>query len=287
VVVFDSGTGNTNNQYHDEFVTPGKSAINQGLAINPFEILLLRTTMGRLLVANNADNGSNQAAGEAFRATVNQELSKSRERIGHAFTHLPDYATQEGNFFLFAHIYLPHVPFLYGPNGKELEYHGDPNVNWFLVHPENYAESYGYQIDYLNRVVLETIDRIQQSSKKPVVIILQADHGDDFLLDWNNPTADGVDARSSILNAIYFSDRAYEDLYPSMTPVNTFRMVFNHWFGTRYPLLKDKTLFHEHPVSETYGSRLEFHDACETYNICLPEISNYGVSQSGEGASRP
>jgi len=270
VVVFDSGTGNTNNQYYDTFVTPGESATRQTLAINPFEILLLRTTLGRLLVASNEDNSHNKSAGEAFRASVNQELARSRERINHAFTHLPDYAAQKGNFFLFAHIYSPHVPFLYGPDGEELEYHGDPNVNWYLVHPDHYAEYYGYQIDYLNKTVLETIDRIQQSSTKPVVIILQADHGDDFLLDWEHPTSDGVDARSSILNAIYYSDGSYEDLYRSMTSVNTFRLVFNHWFGTRYPVLQDKTLFHPHPVSATYGSRLEFQDACETYEICLP-----------------
>ena len=232
VVIYDSGTGNTNNQYSDQFITPGRTTESPGTAIMPFEILLLRTTLGRLLLASDNGNGDQAAAGQTFRASVNQELTRSRERIRHAFAHLPDFATHEGNFYLFAHIYLPHVPFLYGPDGEALEYHGDPNVNWYLVHPDHYAEYYGFQIDYLNKAVLATIDRIQQTSTKPVVIIIQADHGDDFLLDWSNPSADGVAARSSILNAIYYSDRSYEDLYKSMTSVNTFRLVFKHWFGT-------------------------------------------------------
>jgi hypothetical protein len=279
VVVFDSGTGNTNNQYSDEFVAPAGAAAAQAPGINPFEILLLKTTMVRLMVGQSDEAAGPGASEDAFRVTVNQELAVRRGRIRHLFMHLPDYATQQGDFFLFAHVYLPHIPFLYGPNEAELDYHGDPNVNWYVVPPDNYAEYYGYQLDYLNRTVLETIDQIQQSSGKPLVIILQADHGDDFMLDWDHPSSQGVAVRSSILNAIYFSDRSYEDLYSSMTPVNTFRLVFNHWFGARYPLLQDKTFFHEHPVTTTYGSRLVFQDACETYNVCSPLNTNLSSSR--------
>jgi hypothetical protein len=43
----------------------------------------------------------------------------------------------------------------------------------------------------------------------------------------------------SILNAYYFSDGPPRELYDSITPVNTFRVVFNHYFNANMPLLKD------------------------------------------------
>jgi hypothetical protein len=32
-----------------------------------------------------------------------------------------------------------------------------------------------------------------------------------------------------------------DDFYPSISPVNTFRVIFNNYFGTNLPLLKDQT----------------------------------------------
>ncbi len=270
IVVFDSGTGNTNDQSADLFLTPDPASAARAPDVNPFEVLLIRTTMARLMIGQAADTASDAPAADSVRESVNHELALRRERISFAFSHLPDFAENPDAEFVFAHIYSPHIPFLYGPSGETLQYHGDPTVNWFLVRPDKYVEYYGYQLDYLNRSILETIDRIQQSSTGPVVIILQSDHGDDFLLDWKNPTARGVAARSGILNAIYFSDRSYEMLYPSISPVNTFRVVFDEWFAARYELLRDSTYYHEHPVFTTYGSKLRFYDSCVSFGICPP-----------------
>ena len=55
---------------------------------------------------------------------------------------------------------------------------------------------------------------------------------------------DGVpETRMSILNALYINDRAKGDLYQAITPVNTFRVIFNNYFGTEYPLLEDRSYF--------------------------------------------
>jgi hypothetical protein len=111
---------------------------------------------------------------------------------------------------------------------------------------------------------------ILTNSNKPVVIVLQSDHGDEKFLDWDAPTSQGVSVRSAILNAIYYSDQVYDEFYPTMTPVNTFRVVFNHWFGTQYPLLFDKVFFHEHPISTRINEKPKFLDGCIHFNICLP-----------------
>jgi len=270
IVVFDSGTGNTIDQFADQFLTPHPYSSARAPGFNPFELLLIRTSMARLLTGRGGDTGSDGPAGEIVREAVNQELALRRDRISYAFAHLPDFAAKPGAYFVFAHIYAPHIPFLYGPSGEALQYHGDPNVNWYVVQPDKYTEYYRYQLDYLNRAILGTIDTIQQTSTGPFVIVLQADHGDDFLLDWENPTARGVEARSAILNAIYFSDRSYEMLYPSISPVNTFRVVLDEWFATRYGLLRDKSFYHEHPAFTAYESKLRFYDSCTTFGICPP-----------------
>jgi hypothetical protein len=271
VVVFDSGTGDSNFQYADVFASSPSIQVNAS-AVTPFEQLLLQTTYVLALIKrNSSDEG---ARNDVFTASVNYDLEIRRERIRYAAEHLPDYAAQDNPRFIFAHIYLPHFPFLYGPGGEELKYHGKTNLFWYEVEPEDYVDYYGYQIDYLNRTMLQTIDRILAGARRPLVIILQSDHGDEHFLNWDAPTAQGVNARSAILNAFFFSDGGYEQLYPSMTPVNSFRVILNHWFGTQYPLLPDKTYFHEHPVNTPYTEIPEFIESCARFNICLPARLN-------------
>jgi hypothetical protein len=270
VVVFDSGTGATNHQYADVFLSPGADAIADNPRLNPFELLLLKSTLAPLLFGGSPPDAGGPGGGDVFSAVVNQELSIRRHRIDYALTHLPDIAAREGPSFAFAHIYMPHIPFLYGPNGEPLAYHEDLNLYWYEPPPEDYVELYTYQIDYLNRRLLTTVDEILDSSSRPVVIVLQADHGDDRFFDWNTPSAQGVGSRSAILNAVYFSDGSYERLYPTMTPVNAFRVILNHWFGTAYPLRQDKVFFHGHSVSMPVNVTPQFEDACTELGLCLP-----------------
>lgn len=271
-VVFDSGTGDTNDQEADIFLSPWKTSSQITSGLNAFEPFFLRTTLALLLFQDQSPELQRGESNSLIRESVNQELSRRRKRIRFTLNHLPDYSSQEQPHFIFAHIYLPHIPFLYGPQGKELTYHGDQNLYWYEVEPENYRKYYTYQIDYLNDAILEAIDQIQKNDHKPQVIILQSDHGDEYFLDRENPTALGVQVRSAILNAVYFSDGSFESSYPTMTPVNTFRLVFNHWFGTGYPLLEDKVFFHEHPLSTGITEKPEFVDACPRFEICLPPV---------------
>lgn len=49
--------------------------------------------------------------------------------------------------------------------------------------------------------------------------------------------------RMSILNAYHLPDGGDAALYDSITPVNTFRVIFNHYFGTNLALLEDRNYF--------------------------------------------
>ena len=274
IVVFDSGSDDTNDQYADIFVTPKSNQLEDDQFINPFEQLLLRTTAAALLFQGSSLDAGPGESSDVFAKAVNRELAQRRELITHAFGSLAGHGASGGEQLLFSHIFLPHFPFLYGPDGEELQYHQNLNLYWYEVEPENYIEYYNYQLDYLNQAVLDAVDEILAASEGPVVIVLQSDHGDRKFIDFDEPTSAGVDARSAILNAIYYSDGNYESLYQSVTPVNTFRLIFNHWFGTEYPLLPDRTFFHESSVSTPFNKVPEFVDACTTFDVCLPVQPN-------------
>ena len=63
------------------------------------------------------------------------------------------------------------------------------------------------------------------------MIIIQGDHGLD------------TEARMAILNAYYLPGDGAKMLYPTITPVNSFRVVFNAYFGQEYPILPDTSLY--------------------------------------------
>ena len=46
--------------------------------------------------------------------------------------------------------------------------------------------------------------------------------------------------RHAILNAYYLPGDGSKKLYPSISPVNTFRVVFSHYFGADLDLLPDR-----------------------------------------------
>ena len=51
--------------------------------------------------------------------------------------------------------------------------------------------------------------------------------------------------RSAILNAYYLPGPGREQLYPSISPVNSFRLLFNAYFGTKLPMLPDRIFSHD------------------------------------------
>jgi hypothetical protein len=51
-----------------------------------------------------------------------------------------------------------------------------------------------------------------------------------------------------ILNAYYFPE-AKPNLYPSITPVNSFRLLFDTYFGADYKLLDDVSYYSDYPLA--------------------------------------
>ena len=90
----------------------------------------------------------------------------------------------------------------------------------------------GYRvIGMVRRSSTVTFERIQHIQDD--IIIIQGDHG---------PWLQSKAKRMQILNAYYLPGHN-DQLYPTITPVNSFRLVFNHYFGATYPLLPDQSYF--------------------------------------------
>ena len=55
-----------------------------------------------------------------------------------------------------------------------------------------------------------------------------------------NPTEKMLEERMGILNAIYLPHSENNLFYNSLSPVNTFRIILNQYFGANYNLFEDK-----------------------------------------------
>ena len=107
-----------------------------------------------------------------------------------------------------------------------------------------YQRGYAAQLGYLNRRVLAVVDEILARSGPDSlpVIILQGDHGPASLYGMGYDPA-FIRERMAILNAYFIPPDVHCELYDTITPVNTFRVLFNGLFDARLPLAPDESHF--------------------------------------------
>jgi len=177
-----------------------------------------------------------------------------RERLLYIFDHLPCVKKMDSPVFVFAHILAPHPPFVFGEYGEPARCDGEFSYNDGSHYTretgrEEYKRNYVRQLVFINKKTKEAIDGILAASSVPPVIVLQSDHGPGSMLEWDDPKRTNLEERMSILNAYHLPDDGHDFLYDEITPVNTFRIICNHYFGTSYDLLKDASYFsnHQHP----------------------------------------
>ena len=173
-----------------------------------------------------------------------------RNKLLYILDHLADTCRLTPPVFVFAHIEAPHPPFVFGREGEKIKLHARfdySDGNWLIrdggFTKEEYVRAYRDQLIFINTKVKRTIDEILSRSKRPPIIILQADHGPRSMLNWEDPAKTNFKESMSILNAYYLPDDGHLYLYDEITPVNTFRIILNHYFGASYKLLEDRNFF--------------------------------------------
>lgn len=133
--------------------------------------------------------------------------------------------------FVYTHFMIPHYPFSYDSAGNKLpETEHDAPLDMDMKHYVN-------QLIYSNKLMKNAVEKIMSEATKPVVIIIQGDHGyRHYLLKEKSLEFDN-------LNAFYFYNKDYRLLTDHPSNVNTFRIVLNTFFNQNLPMLKDTSYY--------------------------------------------
>jgi hypothetical protein len=168
----------------------------------------------------------------------------------------------EGPVFLFAHILSPHDPFIFDEDGSYMSFEEGQS--------RGYAASYRAQVIATNNLLMKTIDTILEKSDKPPIIIIQGDEGpypiNPRTTSWLEATPAELRSKTGIINAYYLPGFDKSNLYHSITPVNSFKLVLNHYFGMELEFSPDDTFS---SGKEKYGFKNvtnEIRDRIETVN---------------------
>lgn len=105
---------------------------------------------------------------------------------------------------------------------------------------------------FLDRLTELMIDGVIASSASPPIIILQGDTGSGVPRPADYPADRSRLQHMAILNAYLVPEDCQKALYPQITPVNTFRVVFGECLGADIDLIEDRSLY------STYQDPYEF-----------------------------
>jgi hypothetical protein len=212
--------------------------------LNLFEAMLIKSTSFSLLVDSTKLIGTFEKAQSAI---ANEE---HRIRIVYSMQKIQEIPHWQGNYFVFLHLLSPHPPFIFGASGERIDHdrpftYGDGNNFMEIGSREDYIEGYIEQLQYINELALNAVDKILAESSTPPIIIIQGDHGPGAYLEWQSMEDSNLTERHAILNAYYLPGEGTDELYPSITPVNSFRLIFNAFFEGEYEMLEDRLFFTE------------------------------------------
>jgi hypothetical protein len=216
-VAFATGFSWSELDNSDMYITPAPYWSD----LTSFENLLLHTTPIRHLEDVGILNLFN-IDGERF-----------RERTLLDFNSVPRLASMPGTKFVFMHILSPHPPFVFNADGSKISDPSsfiDKNGNYTL---DKYQQGYRDAVPFDDQELEKTISTLISKSTRPLVILLQTDTGPWFT------TGPG---QFTILNAYYMPGHTAQ-LYPGISPVNSFRVVLNAYFGAKMPLLNDQSFY--------------------------------------------
>jgi hypothetical protein len=188
------------------------------------------------------------------------EEGKIRDRVNCAFSEIKSIGNNKDEpIFAFVHILMPHPPNVFGPNGEAV-IPGNP------ISSEIWDEKIAYldQVKFANKEIVKVIEKILDENEKSIIII-QSDHGSGFDIDWKNPDESMILQRLSILNAYYVPEISENEFYENITPVNSFRIIFNNYFNGNYKILEDRNYWNNG------FTPFDFEDVTEIINMKIKQ----------------
>ena len=137
--------------------------------------------------------------------------------------------------FVFSHILIPHPPYLFSPEGEPVS-----SVRPQGLEDWDYKEGYINSVKFANKKITQVVDELLVDQENPPVIIIQADHGSQFDFEPGKTNNENIEQLMSNFSAYYLPgiEKNFSD--DVITPVNTFRIIFNSYFNADYDLLENK-----------------------------------------------
>lgn len=164
--------------------------------------------------------------------------------IDFTINNIPETTNIRGPKFVFAHIIAPHPPFIFDHNGpiNPDQYYILMDGNKFNIPTQEYFHGYTQQISFINSLIIEAIENLLKNAENRPIIIIQADHGPGAYLNFDDESRTCHRERFSILNA-YFLPDSNIIIPQDITPVNSFRIIFNNYFDQNLPILDNKSFY--------------------------------------------
>ncbi len=203
--------------------------LQNSLGISMFDTIIIDSTAVRPLLPKSW-----------FSQIVTESEEDKRKRTIYQFNTLAAIPPLPGPKFVFAHILAPHAPNVFGPDCQF--------VTPGSLAGTSYEIGYTDQVRCISRKLEETVSAILSKSKKPPVILIHSDEGAPYFADalhppdnWKDAPKDLLRKKFPVMAAYYLPDVSDEyTLYPSITPVNAFRVILNKYFQTSLPILEDR-----------------------------------------------
>lgn len=176
-------------------------------------------------------------------------------RVGFQFEALRSIARDPEPTFAFAHFTLPHPPYVFTADGS----YQSPSEQRRIGGPAAYLETVRFTNTQIQALVE---DLLEGPPATDPIVILQSDEGphparleqDEDGFVWPRATDQELGLKLRIFNAYYLPGDGEPEPYPTISPVNTFRLVFARYFGADLPLLEDRTYVYrdtDHPYEFT------------------------------------
>ncbi|MEJ2564223.1 MAG: hypothetical protein P8Z42_16305, partial [Anaerolineales bacterium] len=182
------------------------------------EAVFIRTTAGLIIL------DAETLLQDRMKKLIDESASYDRYmRIEYNLDKLSTVPSIQGPKFVFAHITIPHEPYIFSASGD------------FVPNQTDNIVGYRGQVEYVNSRIIDSIDNILNHSDIPPIIVIQGDHGGvETVNDYR---------RTNILNAYYLPGGGTDALYPTITPVNTFRLIFDQYFDSNNGLLPEVSYY--------------------------------------------
>jgi hypothetical protein len=164
------------------------------------------------------------------------------DRVAYQFDTLRQIANDPGPTFTFAHFLLPHPPYVMDQTGA------------YVQSPDHRStdEAYIEQLQATNQKILDLVDDLADGppSSRPIIIV-QSDEGPypndqeekSLHLVLPDVSPEVLHRKMRILDALYLPgvDPSAAGVTEDITPVNTFRVVFDTYFGGDLPVLPNRS----------------------------------------------